>query len=135
MVDIVARDDQSASSSNKASRDSTRARSTERRRQDAPPRSDVGTIVLHWATALALIICLLTGLRVGTFGYVSPRFDMWLSPILPQGELWTWHFLSGLGLFFCASAYLIYIYRGGLTPRNALKTLRLMLIPAAGRMR
>src|ERR1700740_3685135 len=131
MVDFVhARDDQSL-----ASPDRTREETGERRtsvagreRRTGPPRSDVGTIVLHWATALALIVCLLTGLRVGTFGWVTPRFDMWLSPILPQGELWTWHFLSGLGLFFCASAYLIYIYRGGLTPRNALKKLRIMLI-------
>lgn len=135
MVDILARDDQTAPRPNKPTRDDARPRPAERRRGDAPPRSDIGTIVLHWATALALIVCLLTGLRVGIFGYVSPRFDMWLSPILPQGELWTWHFLSGLGLFFCASGYLIYIYRGGLTPRNALKKLRIMLIPGAGRMR
>jgi hypothetical protein len=135
MVDIVARDDQTAPRPKRPSRDDARVRPAERPRGDAPPRSDVGTIVLHWATALALIICLLTGLRVGVFGWITPRFDLWLSPILPQGELWTWHFLSGLGLFFCASAYLIYVYRGGLTPRNALKKLRIMLIPGAGRMR
>ena len=135
MVDYVARDDQSVASPDRAKPAERRAGTTERGRQNGPPRSDVGTIVLHWATALALIVCLLTGLRVGTFGWVTPRFDMWLSPILPQGEMWTWHFFSGLGLFFCASAYLIYVYRGGLTPRNALKKLRIMLIPAAGRMR
>jgi hypothetical protein len=137
MVDIVhARDEHPASGSKPAMGDrDAGSGATKRRPQDAPPRSDVGTIILHWATAVALITCLLTGLRVGTFGWVSPRFDMWLSPILPQGELWTWHFFSGLGLFFCASAYLIYVYRGGLTPRNALKKLRIMLIPTAGRMR
>ena len=137
MVDFVhTRDDHSAARSTDAGAEAgARRTAAEGGRQNTPPRSDVGTIVLHWATALALIVCLLTGLRVGVFGYVTPRFDMWLSPILPQGELWTWHFFSGLGLFFCASAYLIYIYRGGLTPRNALKKLRLMLIPAAGKMR
>ena len=137
MVDIVhARDEHSASGSKPSKSDlDVWSGATGRRRQDAPPRSDVGTIILHWATALALIICLLTGLRVAVFGYVAPRFAMWLSPILPQGEMWTWHFLSGLALFFCASAYLIYVYRGGLTPRNALRKLRMMLIPAAGRMR
>src|ERR1700724_935835 len=138
MVDFVhTRDDHSAAGSTGSGADAgeRRAGAAERGRQNTPPRSDVGTIVLHWATALALIVCLLTGLRVGTFGWVTPRFDLWLSPILPQGELWTWHFFSGLGLFFCASAYLIYVYRGGLTPRNALKKLRIMLIPGAGRMR
>jgi cytochrome b subunit of formate dehydrogenase len=137
MADIVhARDDHSASGAkpSKGDRD-VGSGATGRRRQDAPPRSDVGTIILHWATAIALIVCLLTGLRVAVFGYVAPGFAHWLSPILPQGEMWTWHFFSGLTLFFCASAYLIYVYRGGLTPRNALKKLRIMLIPAAGRMR
>jgi cytochrome b561 len=138
MVDFVhTRDDQSSAGPMRPAADAGERRTgaAERGRQNMPPRSDAGTMVLHWATALALIVCLLTGLRVGTFGHVTPRFDMWLSPILPQGELWTWHFLSGLGLFFCASSYLIYVYRGGLTPRNALKKLRIMLIPGAGRMR
>ena len=136
MVDIVhARDDLSAPVADRTGREAVPTATAEHRRQDAPPRSDVGTIILHWGTALSLIVCLLTGMRIGVFGFVSPRFDMWLSPILPQGEMWTWHFFSGLGLFFCASAYLIYIYRGGLTPRNTLKGLKIMLIPAAGRMR
>jgi cytochrome b subunit of formate dehydrogenase len=135
MVDIIhTRDDHSAPAAEKSRREDIRAAGA-RRRKDDPPRSDVGTIILHWTTAVALIVCLLTGLRVGIFGYVSPRFDRWLSPILPQGELWTWHFFSGLALFFCASAYLIYVYRGGLTPRNALRKLRIILIPAAGKMR
>jgi len=108
---------------------------SEVRRQERPPRSDVGTIILHWATAIALVVCLVTGLRVATFGHVAPRFSQSLSPILPQGEMWTWHFFAGLSLFFCASAYLIYIYRAGLSPRNALKKLKIMLIPAARKMR
>jgi cytochrome b561 len=112
-----------------------RSATTGHSRQIRPPRSDVGTIVLHWASAAALIVCLFTGFRVATFGYVSPRFAQWISPILPQGEMWTWHFLSGLGLFFCTSAYLIYINRGDLTSRNALIKLRLLLIPTAGKKR
>src|ERR1700741_597921 len=125
MVGYVARGDQSLASPAKPRAESGErgARTAERGPRTGPPRSDVGTIVLHWATALALIVCLLTGLRVGTFGWVSPRLDMWLSRILPKGDLWTWPFFPGLGLFFCSSAYLIYIYRGGLTRRNALKKL------------
>src|SRR4051812_32520058 len=74
-------------------------------RRDAPPRSDVGTIFLHWATAIAFVVSLFTGIRMATFGYVLPSLSQWLSPIMPQGEMWTWHFFAGLGLFFCASAY------------------------------
>ncbi len=104
-------------------------------RKDAPPRSDIGTIFLHWATAIAFVVSLLTGIRIATFGHVAPGFAQWLSPILPQGEMWTWHFVASLALFFCSSAYLLYIMRSGLAPRNALKKLRLMLIPGAGKLR
>src|SRR5438445_8864982 len=123
MVDIIhARDDQSASVSNPARVDrAVGSAATGRRPQDAPPRSDVGTIILHWSTAIALVVCLLTGLRMAIFGYVAPGFARSLSPILPQGEMWTWHFVSAFTLFFSASAYLLYVYRAGLTPRNALK--------------
>jgi cytochrome b subunit of formate dehydrogenase len=108
---------------------------TDRRRPEQPPRSDVGTIILHWTTAIALIVCLFTGLRVATFGHVAPGFAQALSPILPQGEMWTWHFFADLTLFFSASAYLVYIYRAGLSPRNALKKIKIVLMPAARKMR
>ena len=49
--------------------------------------------------------------------------------------MWTWHFFAGLGLFFCASAYLLYISRSGLAPRNALKRLRVSLVPAGTKKR
>src|SRR4029077_15095331 len=104
-------------------------------RMEKPPRSDVGTIVLHWTTAIAFVISLLTGIRMATFGWVLPSLSQWLGPITPQGEMWTWHFCAGLALFFCASAYLLYIMRGGLSPRNALKKIRVMLMPVAAKMR
>lgn len=105
------------------------------RRAETPPRTDVGTILLHWATAIAFVVSLFTGLRMATFGYVAPRFAQWISPILPQGEMWTWHFFAGLGLFFCASGYLIYVRRSGLGARNALKRLRVMLMPVVQKKR
>lgn len=103
--------------------------------QEQPPRSDVGTIVLHWTTATAFVISLLTGIRMATFGWVLPGLSQRLDAITPQGEMWTWHFLSSLGLFFCSTAYLLYIMRSGLSPRNALKKIRVMLMPVAAKMR
>src|SRR5215211_878560 len=105
-----------------------RARQEDR---NGPKRSDIGTILLHWATAATFIVSLLTGIRIATFGFVAPTAAHWLSPILPQGEMWTWHFVGGLGLFFCASAYVTYMIRGGLAPRNAIKRLRIILLPVA----
>src|SRR5215218_7733315 len=101
----------------------------------APPRSDIGTIILHWTTAIAFVVSLATGIRMATFGWVLPRLSQWLGPITPQGEMWTWHFFAGLVLFFCASAYLLYIMRAGLSPRNALKKIRVMLMPVNAKMR
>lgn len=103
--------------------------------QNTPPRSDVGTIVLHWTTAIAFLVSLLTGIRIATFGFSFPRLSHGLAPILPQGEMWTWHFFAGLALFFCSSGYLLYIMRSGLSPRNALKKIRVMLMPVSAKMR
>jgi cytochrome b561 len=103
-------------------------------RRNSPPRSDAGTIVLHWTTAIAFLVSLFTGVRIAADALHAP-VSQWLSPILPQGEIWTWHFCAGLTLFFCASAYLIYMNRSGLSARNALKKLRVMLMPAARKMR
>ena len=69
--------------------------SAEQDRRDVPPRSDVGTIFLHWATAIAFVVSLFTGIRMATFGHVLPSLSQWLSPIMPQGEMWTWHFFAG----------------------------------------
>ena len=87
---------------------------------EAPPRTDVGTLILHWATAVAFIVSLFTGIRIAADALSAP-VSKWLSPILPQGEIWSWHFLAGLTLFFCASAYIVYLTRSGLAARNSLK--------------
>jgi hypothetical protein len=56
-------------------------------------------------------------------------------PDFASGENWTWHFVAGLALFFCMSAYFIYLYRAGLSPRNALQKIRILFLPVAGKMR
>jgi cytochrome b subunit of formate dehydrogenase len=134
MVEIVQRDLSSTATSSSAVPES-RNQTARRDPRNTPPRSDVGTIILHWSTAIALVVSLLTGFRIATFGFVAPRFARWLSQILPQGEMWTWHFLASLTLFFCSSAYLIYIMRSGLVPRNRLKRVKIVLIAAARRKR
>ncbi len=102
--------------------------------RNAPPRTDVGTIVLHWATAIAFTVSLFTGLRIAADG-LHAVVSKWLSPILPQGEIWTWHFFAGLTLFFCGSSYLLYMVRSGLAQRNALKKTRLLAMPAPRKMK
>ncbi|MBV9519902.1 MAG: cytochrome b/b6 domain-containing protein [Hyphomicrobiales bacterium] len=100
----------------------------------APPRTDVGTLTLHWVTALAFLVSLFTGVRIAADALHAP-VSKWLSPILPQGEIWSWHFLAGLTLFFCASAYVIYLMRSGLSARNSLKKTRVLTLPAPAKMK
>jgi cytochrome b561 len=133
MADIVQRDLHPTSGAPSFA-DARRAQAAARDRRNLPPRTDVGTILLHWTTAIAFIVSLFTGIRIAADGYVVPA-SRWLSPILPQGEIWSWHFLAGLSLFFCASAYLIYMHRSGLSARNALKKLRILLMPTVPKMK
>lgn len=103
-------------------------------RAEKPPRTDIGTLVIHWATAITFTVSLFTGIRIAADALHAP-VSKWLSPILPQGEIWTWHFLAGLMLFFCSSAYVVYLWRGGLANRNALKKTRVILMSAASRLK
>lgn len=135
MVDVVhARDEHSIAGAARSGTQAPSAAAAETRRQNAPPRTDIGTLTLHWVVATAFIVSLFTGIRIASDALHAP-VSKWLSPILPQGEIWTWHFLSGLTLFFAGSAYLVYMWRSGLANRNALKKTRVMLMPVASKMR
>src|SRR5947207_1455289 len=80
--------------------------------RECPPRTDVGTIALHWATALAFVVSLVTGIRIAADALHAP-FSKWLAPVLPQGEIFSWHFLAGLAVFFCGSADAARDHEGG----------------------
>jgi cytochrome b subunit of formate dehydrogenase len=133
MADIAARDGIPAASPARP-RSSGRVQAQTGERTDKPPRTDVGTLLLHWATAIAFIVSLFTGIRIAADALSAP-ISKWLSPVLPQGEIWTFHFYAGLTLFFCAFAYLIYMRRSGLANRNALKKTRVVVMPVASKMR
>lgn len=101
-------------------------------RADRHPRSDTGTIVIHWIVAIAMIASLITGLRISADAPVA-RTAKLLAPVLPQGEIWTVHFVAGLSLFFGITAYLVYLVRGRLTERNSPSRMRAILV--SGRTR
>jgi cytochrome b subunit of formate dehydrogenase len=135
MADIVhARDDLAAGRAKTTTASGKPKLDFAPQRNDKPPRTDVGTLVLHWGTAIAFIVSLFTGIRIAADALSAP-VSKWLGPILPTGEIWTWHFVSGLTLFFCASAYVAYMWRSGLASRNALKKTRVMAMRVAPKMR
>ena len=134
MADITHARDRLPTGAAPRSKASARADALEVTSGTKPPRTDLGTLVLHWVTAIAFIVSLFTGIRIAADAMNAP-VSHWLNPILPQGEIWTWHFLAGLTLFFCGVAYLLYMRRSAQASRNALKKTRVMLMPASNKMR
>ncbi|MBK5106257.1 MAG: cytochrome b/b6 domain-containing protein [Burkholderiales bacterium] len=100
----------------------------------AHSRTDAGTIILHWISAIAVLTSIATGLRIASDAPIAP-ISQFLSPILPQGEIWTVHFIAGLTLFFSSAAYPLYLHRSGLHRRIAVKRLLVFTLPAAKRLR
>ncbi len=80
-------------------------------RAERHPQTDTGTIVIHWIVAIAMVASLITGLRISADAPIA-RTAKFLAPLLPQGEVWTVHFVAGLSLFFGITAYLVYLVRG-----------------------
>ena len=98
------------------------------------PRTDYGTIIVHWLVVVTLAASLLTGLRIAAD---SPG-TAWLSflwPILPQGDIWGVHIKSGLALCALAITYAVYIARAGLSRRVRLDRARLSSVARQGRPR
>src|SRR6476659_1642316 len=124
MADITARDALTPAAIARP-RSSGRVTVERGERTNQPPRTDLGTLVLHWTTAIAFTVSLFTGIRIAADALVAP-ISKWLSPILPQGEIWTFHFYAGLTLFFCAAAYFVSMRRAALFSRNALKKTRVL---------
>ena len=60
-------------------------------------RTDTGTIVLHWISAIAVLTSIATGLRIASDAPVAP-ISQFLSPILPQGEIWkrNWEIVTAM---------------------------------------
>lgn len=92
------------------------------------PRSDTGTIVLHWVAVIAVATTLLTGLRIAadaTGAVISPLLEF----MLPNGEVWTVHIFAGLTLLSCSTAYVVYVVRAALARRNALNRIKPLTMP------
>lgn len=98
------------------------------------PRSDLGTVLLHWAVVIAVLLTVLTGFRL-TWDSVGATVSRHFDPVLLNGDVWTLHFYAALALFALTTGYLIYLRRGALFSRNALGRLRLLAAPAPMRLK
>ncbi len=107
-----------------------------RRPEDIKPpvRSDIGTILLHWTLVIAIFTSLLTGLRFSTAAE-GAWFSKLFEPILPQGELWTWHYISAVFVLALIFAYSAYMSFARLKRRISSKKIVVLTLPASTKLR
>lgn len=99
-----------------------------------PPRTDIGTVLLHWALVAALAVASATGLRIAADDEAL-AFLRALNAVLPAHNLFFNHLASGLALTGLMGAYAVYILRTGLVKRVRLDRGRLAGAARAGRTR
>ncbi|WP_102225917.1 cytochrome b/b6 domain-containing protein [Acidimangrovimonas sediminis] len=88
------------------------------------PRTDIGTVLLHWSVAGATVVLLLTGLRI-TSDDVGHEWLRALDGVLMSNDLWTRHILAAQVLTAAAVGYAIYLPASRLTGRIHVDRLRL----------
>lgn len=98
------------------------------------PRTDLGTVVLHWAVVIAMVITVLTGFRL-TWDGLGATFSRRFDALLLNGDVWTLHFYAALALFALTTSYLVYMRRAALFSRNALGRLKLLRVAAPMRLK
>jgi cytochrome b561 len=94
------------------------------RQRTRKPRTDLGTIILHWALVSALVVAIATGLSIARTVPGRDWLDV-LAPVLPSAQIWADHFRAGLALIIIVIAYPIYVARAALIPRLRLDAIRL----------
>jgi Ethylbenzene dehydrogenase/Prokaryotic cytochrome b561 len=99
------------------------------------PKTDFGTVILHWVLVGLLAVSVATGLRIST---VSPFDFQWLQvldELLPDTVVWTAHMPAALSLFGVLLAYIVYVRRAGLTQRIRPDRARLIGLVRGGQAR
>jgi hypothetical protein len=88
------------------------------------PRTDLGTVLLHWLIVGFLVLAAGTGLRIAADG-PSLQWLMVFDIVLPRENVWYWHLIGGLGFTAAFAAFLTYILAARLGQRTRLDRTRL----------
>ncbi|MGI9046124.1 MAG: ethylbenzene dehydrogenase-related protein [Burkholderiales bacterium] len=84
-------------------------------------RTDAPTVVLHWIMVVALVVSLLTGLRIAA-DEEGAAWASFLDPVLLQGSVDWLHVFSASLLSIVAIAYIVFLWRAHLTSRLSLRS-------------
>jgi Ethylbenzene dehydrogenase/Prokaryotic cytochrome b561 len=90
-----------------------------------PPKTDLGTIVIHWLIASSLLVCAVTGLSIACADNPELFASRYFGFLLPGEEVWYYHLVFGVILFSSVLAYAAYIRRANLVSRIALPSIQL----------
>jgi hypothetical protein len=101
----------------------------------ASPRTDFGTVILHWTLVGLLTISVVTGLRIATASPLDLGWLHALDHLLPKTIVWTAHMPAAVGLLGLALAYLVYVRRAGIARRIRPDRVRLMGLFGHGQAR
>ncbi|MGH8803778.1 MAG: ethylbenzene dehydrogenase-related protein [Polaromonas sp.] len=81
-------------------------------------RTDLPTVILHWALVATLAISVSTGLRIAADDG-APTWRAWLEPLLMEGQVSQWHVLSALAFVAIVAGYVFFLRRSDQTSRLA----------------
>jgi hypothetical protein len=80
------------------------------------PKTDYGTVILHWLLVGGFGVAFFTGLRIATEAPDRQWINLF-DRVLPSRAVWTTHMQAAIGLLAISVAYGIYIGRSGLGRR------------------
>jgi cytochrome b561 len=103
-------------------------------RRNKEIRTDVGTVLLHWWLIATLVISTLSGLRFAV-DMPDTSYLKIIEPLLPAGQIWNIHVLSGVSVIAVAAAYPIYLAFAGLGRRILPDRARLSALAVPGSAR
>jgi hypothetical protein len=95
------------------------------------PRTDFGTVVLHWLMVATLVVLLATGLRIAA-DEPGLRWLVAFNAVLPKDHLWYWHIVAGVAFSGLVIAYVAYVAAARLGRRTRLDRNRLRALTRPG---
>jgi len=82
-------------------------------------KSDLPTVIIHWALLLTLVTSFATGMQIAA-DTPSSSWAQTLRGLLPQGNVIFWHLVSAFFFIAIIVAYIAFLWRAGLIARIAL---------------
>ena len=98
------------------------------------PKTDYGTVILHWLFVAAFGVAFVSGMRIATEA-PDRLWINWFDSVLPSESVWIAHMQAAVAIVAVSLAYVIYLLHSGLARRVRLDQVRLRGIVGRGQTR